>query len=321
MATKAAKRQPHLSSPHGRCAPSFLILAAGIACVYGCHRPTPLPHANNPASIPAQTSPIGDPLTYLHRVRERAKALGGFEATFYRQERIGWPIPRLSRLEHIRAWFRAEPFSVKFRWLNPDSDYVEAAYIAGRNDGRLTLLPRRGLLPGFPPKPIHCAPEVPVRLHRARNPITDFGPARLMERTLSKIEQAERLGGATVHYLGLARNELLPRPVHRFRIEYPAAPQFTCPVQDLLVDPKTQLPAGTFLWRADGQLDMMYVYTDIVPRDDLTDADFAITASKGLRKKSKSAKRSTAASTNPKRPTTRPLRGAKSPVAPDRAPL
>jgi hypothetical protein len=117
----------------------------------------------------------------------------------------------------------------------------------------------------------------------SKNPVTDFGLERMMERTVASLDKA----GDTVRiaYQGLKQAPLLDRPVHHLRLEYP--PQdWKTPYHDLYIDSATELPAGTVLSLSDHQLDAAYFYTRLDTNVQLGDADFALEAERAAGKQS-----------------------------------
>src|SRR5262245_25882728 len=77
----------------------------------------PVGVAETPPSNDPQASAVG----YLKHVADKTKSLKQYRVTFIRQERLG-VVPVLKKQERIAAAFRAEPFSVHFAWLAPDSE-------------------------------------------------------------------------------------------------------------------------------------------------------------------------------------------------------
>lgn len=225
-----------------------------------------------------QPDPAADPMAYLNFVRERSLALQKYRLRFTRRERLGL-IPSLRKAERIDARFRSEPFSVYFLWRDDDSEYAEAAFVRGRDDDKVLLLPRRGLL-GLPPTVGRFNVQDAVSFQKARNPITDFGLARMMERTIDRVAAAESLGGATVRYVGREpikseRADNAPL-AHRFELTFPQRDPYPNKRMDLYIDPERHVPMGVWLWLPDGKLDAMYTYENIEPAATWSDNDFEI---------------------------------------------
>jgi len=213
-------------------------------------------------------------LTYLERVLARCESLNAYEVVFHRRERRGL-FNQLSEWERMKVYFRAKPLAVKMVWLDEGSEYAEAVYREDANDGKVLVLPRRGLF-GLPPRVGAYPPVEAVRWGKSLRPITHFGLASMMRRTLEKIREARSRGGAVVLYRGRARLSRTGRVVHHFEIKYPKG--FTRAArQDLYIDAETSLPAGTELWLPDGNLLAAYFYEPPVVRN-LPDEVFQISA-------------------------------------------
>lgn len=215
-----------------------------------------------------------DPLGYIRKTADRAAALKQYKLTFFRQERLGI-VPSLHEMEHIAARFRDEPFSVYFKWQDANSEFAQAAYVQGTHADKVLLLPRQGLF-GLPPTVQQYGVQDAVTFHKSRNPITDFGLARMMERTLRRMADADRFGGVKLSYRGVETVGRNLRPAHRFEVLFPKQDPYPNKRMDLYVDARTDLPAGVYLWLPDGKLDAMYLYEDVDPAVALEAADFAI---------------------------------------------
>jgi len=181
------------------------------------------------------------------------------------------------------AEHREEPFSVRFTWLDEDSEYAQAVYVEGRNDGKVLLLPRKGAM-GLPPQVQAYPPSFAVLFQKARNPITDFGPRRMLERIIDRIEKAQAKGVVKITLKEPAEIGPAKEPCFHLELRYPPGDPFACKLQDLYINARTHVPVGTYLWlpgkveRSSDTLDAMYVYGGINPEVQLTDATFQITA-------------------------------------------
>ncbi len=214
-----------------------------------------------------------DPLAYLEQVRQRCAQLDGYRVTLVRIERRGFgPFRRLVGPERIEAWFRRTPFSVRLRWLDPDSPHAESVFVAGRNDGKVLYRPRRGWL-GGPPGVLEADPGTAVRLGQSLRPITDFGLERLMEQTLDAIRRAG--GAAVVTACGPVYIDDIPQPVEALTIRVP--PEVSRPpVIELYIDPRRELPVCAVLRSTSGRLEAAYIYRDIDTDVHVRDDDFRL---------------------------------------------
>jgi hypothetical protein len=176
----------------------------------------------------------------------------------------------------MSALFRKEPLSVKFEWPADESDYAESVYVEGQNRDKLLVRERKGLL-GLRPQVRVLNVMDPVKFGRARNPITEFGLARLVERTLIPFDDPEIRDKSSISYQGVSTPELTDRLVHVVRIERPPTPGLRYTRQDFYIDAETLLPAGTDLLLPGGDIEARYRYYDIDLTASLTDGDFRLT--------------------------------------------
>jgi len=259
---------------------SVIVSAVVVICTAGC-APQPTGGRIQTTREPEQRlTPEGerikaDPVGYLRGLFERCEAFDQYSLTFYRQERVGTVVQKLSPMEQVDALFRKKPFSVKFTWKSPDPVYYESLYVDGQNDGKLILRERKGMFP-FPPQVRAIDPALPVKLGMARNPITDFGLARVVRRSLVAFDDPTLAGVMSIRYEGVVNLEPMNRPAHWLRIERPPTPGYAYTRQDFYVDEESQLPAGTDLWLKSGELGARYRYADINAQVQLSDQDFRL---------------------------------------------
>lgn len=214
-----------------------------------------------------------NPVAFLREVAERTSQLKAYRLTFYRQERLGLPA-QLGPLEEMRAAFRQDPFSVKLEWPGDDAPYYESVYDQGQSKGQMTIRERKGALPFLPPTTRTIDIMFPVKIGKSKNPITDFGLRRIMERTLLPFDDPEVAKVMTVTYKGVVNVEPMNRPAHYIRIDRPKTAGLAYTRQDVYIDAETLLPAGTDLFLPGDVLDARYRYSDVRTDVQLTDADF-----------------------------------------------
>ncbi len=225
-----------------------------------------------------------EPVEFLEESFVKARALKQFRAEFHRQERLGL-IGMLHGRERMTAEYRADPLSIRFTWLDKDSEYRQAAYVAGQYGGKVLLLSRVGLL-GLPPAIEKFPPSWAVLFGKAKFPITDFGPKRLMEKTLARIEAAKAFGKVRITLKGPVLIGPLKEPCYHLELRYPHGDKFSAKLQDLYIHTETQLPVATFLWRpgkeerTSATLDAMYQYVGLDQTIKLSSSDFMIDANK-----------------------------------------
>lgn len=283
-------------------AAAVLVLAAGAWG--GCARPDV--HVEIPSGVDAEWTEQGfaevdDELMHcLQRSLDAARELKTFRTNFLRQERLGAFVRELHPVEDILAEYRDEPFSVRFSWRGDGSEYRQCVYVDGANGNMVLLLPRKGLF-GLPASVQKYPAQFAVEFHKARNPITDFGPRRMMERIIDRIEKAKAHGPVLVREGPTTEVGPAREPCRHFVLRYPKGDEFACKLQDLYLHKDTNLPVATYLWLTDGQerspatLDGMYVYAGLEPNVSLTDGNFEITeaeAKKGSDGKSPSRRAS-----------------------------
>lgn len=215
-----------------------------------------------------------DPVAWLRELKERCDALDQYTLRFHRQERLGL-IPTLGKVEDIRAAYRHEPFSVKFEWPDETMPYYESVYVAGQNKGKLLVRERHGILL-FPPQVRILNLDDPVKLGKAKNPVTAFGLAEISTRTLAPFDDPKLQKIMTIRYEGLVDLEPFHRPAHHLRIERPPTEGYRYTAQDFYVDADTLLPAGTNLWLQSGALDASYRYSEVNANVPLTDTNFRL---------------------------------------------
>jgi hypothetical protein len=178
-------------------------------------------------------------------------------------------------MEEIEAAFRKRPFSVKFAWTDEKMPYYETVYVEGKNDNKLVVRERHGLLLA-PPQVRVIDVDLPAKIGKAKNPITVFGLANLARRTLEPFDDPRLKDVMTIKCVGVEVLEPTGRRVYHLAIERPPTEGYRYTRQDVYVDAETGLPAGTDLWLADGQLDSRYRYADVRTDVQLTDADFVV---------------------------------------------
>jgi hypothetical protein len=244
------------------------------------------PRAVEPQPGPVQGMPAAEadaraeavrrnPAGYLQRVADKCRGLEQYTLRFTRCERRGLLQQRYGP-EHMFCRFRRRPFSVRVQWLDKDSKYLEMAYVEGRADNRVRFVTRRWILGLLPPPQVNEVDLLaPVAADEFRRPLSEFGLERLMARTLNSYRTAG--DDAMLTYEGLRQLPDGGATVHCLHLEYPPSRQ-RAPIQELYIDVVTDLPAGTILKLASGELDASYFYGDIDLNVRLIDADFLLDA-------------------------------------------
>jgi hypothetical protein len=229
----------------------------------------------------ADVSPIAaDPMAFLRDTLAKTRLLSQYTMSFERQERLGI-IPILRPTEHIHAEYRDSPFSVRFTWTDADSEYLQCVYIEGKNDGKVVLLPRKGIA-GASPAPQMFPASWAVLFQKARNPITDFGPRRMMERIFDRIEKAKKHGEVKITVLDPKTIGPAKEPCYHLELRYPKGDQYPCKLQDLYIHMDNHWPVATYLWlpgkveRTESTLDALYLYASLDPKAQVSDDRFVL---------------------------------------------
>lgn len=236
--------------------------------------------AESPAAASDAASETQQHIAFLKESLAETMKLKTLTVNFLRQERLGL-LKELKPKEDIIAEHRDEPFSVRFTWNDAKSEYRQCVYIHGKEGNKVLLMPRSGLF-GLPPTLQKYPAEFAVTFQKARNPITDFGPRRMMERVIDRIEKARAHGDVKITRLDPKPIGPLNETCHHFELRYPAGDQYACKLQDLYISTTTKLPVATYLWipgkveRSDATLDAMYMYSGLKANVALTDANFVI---------------------------------------------
>jgi len=250
-----------------------------LAVLAGCAAPGDMRHETRIETPDMQYAREGKrieaaPVTWLRDLKERCDALDQYTLRFHRQERLGL-IPTLGQVEDIRASYRHKPFSVKFEWPDEKMPYYESVYVTGQNNNKLLVRERHGILM-FPPQVRILNLDDPVKLGKAKNPVTAFGLAEITTRTLAPFDDPKLQEIMTIRYQGLVDLDPFHRPAHHLRIERPPTEGYRYTAQDFYVDAETHLPAGTNLWLKNGSLDASYRYSEVNPNVELTNDDFKL---------------------------------------------
>ncbi len=212
-----------------------------------------------------------DPVAYLKKLEERCSALPYYQLVLYRQEKLG----QLQPLEKMIARFRRDPFSVKFIWDDPQADYFESVYVEGKNDNKLLVRERKGIL-FMPPTVRTIDPTLSVKIGKSKNPITSFGLANMVRRTLGPITDPEIADQIVFHYRGVVELDPTGYPAHYLEIIRPITRKWIHARQDFYIDAENLLPAGVDLWNKDESLDARYRYANIDTNVSFSDADFQL---------------------------------------------
>lgn len=257
--------------------------AALVWAVVGCGPASvERPSAAKMAGYESEIDQIkADPLAFLRQSFAKTCKLKRFSTEFHRQERLGLLGGQLKPLERMQADYRTDPLSIRFTWMDADYEYQQAVYVEGKHDNQVVLLPKLGLF-GLPPQPAKYPPNWAVVFSKSKFPITDFGPKRLMEKTIARIDKAMTVGEVRIAVRGTTEVGPLKELCYHFEIRYPAKDEFPTKLHDLYIHARTHLPVATFLWlpgkdeRSSETLDAMYEYIGLNADAPIDDSTFRI---------------------------------------------
>ena len=260
-----------------------LCLAAVVTHVIGCGPPPisrveVVPVAGYDQEVAKRIQ--ADPVAFLNESFAETQKLDQFTTDFCRQERLG-VLRQLRPIEHIKAEYRTVPLSIRFTWQDRNSEFRQCAYVEAKNEDKVLLLPRSGVL-GLPPDVQKYPLTWAVLFGKSKFPMTDFGPRRLMEKTIDRIKKAEAFGKVQITLREPAEIGPAKEPCFHLEIRYPQGDPFETKLQDVYIHLQTRLPVATFLWlpgkeeRCSETLDAMYEYGNLRPDVELTDANFRI---------------------------------------------
>lgn len=232
-----------------------------------------------PATMREVRSAI-DPQHLLDEAFRAAAAVTSARMTFHRQERLGL-FKSLKPAERMVALCRETPFCVMFTWLDDDSEFSQCLYIEGANDGAVLLHRRRGLL-GGPGGVVAFPPKLGVVFQKAKLPITDFGPRRVMAALHQRIDDADAFGGIDAEYNGRASVGPSDELCDHLMLRFPEKDSHAAKRVELYLHVDTHLPVMIELWLPDrggdatAALDARYIFAKSEINVPLTDSDFRL---------------------------------------------
>jgi hypothetical protein len=249
-------------------ATAVLLWAAGCTQPMAPKLPLSSIHPSEPAAPDARFI-SDDPAGYLRDTLRRCTELEVYEVDFWRQEQRRTLLgDGLSDEEHMRVKYKDEPLSIRMDFSEP-STFSSVAYVEGQNGNMLRCKWRKALIPGARPPINDYDPQSAVKFGFSRSPVTDFGVRRLLELIVDALDRTTAEGLAPqVTYRGVGKFEKDGLPVHHIELLYHPDTGLERLKVDLLVHVDSELPAGCYLWQADGQLDAKYLYAhyDLQPQ-------------------------------------------------------
>ncbi len=267
------------------CYYGFLVLL-GVTVVAGAYPPLappapPPPAAPQPMDVPAPTvpatapsSPLDEPLRLVGEAKKAFAEVRDYTCRLVKRERIDG---RLQAQTIMVMHVRSAPFSVYFRWLEPQALVgQEACYVAGRNGGKMRVRPRGFLgAVGF----VSLDPNDPRVRENSRHVITEAGIGHLIEQFTAGWDQERRWGLSQVQ---IAEYEYDHRRCIRVEVVHPTNPdqRFLHHRDVVFFDKETHLPIRmeAYDWPRrpgdPGDLLETYSYTSLRLNVGLTDEVF-----------------------------------------------
>lgn len=217
----------------------------------------------------------------LDAAMSAAEGVRSARMEFHRQERLGI-FQSLKPAERMIALCRESPFSVLFTWLDDDSEFSQCLFIEGANENRVLLHRRKGLL-GGPGGVVAFPPALGVVFQKAKLPITEFGPRRVMAAIQNRIDAAEAWGGVDVKVRGRAIVGPADELCDHLTLMFPEKDAHAAKRVELYLHAETHLPVMIELWlpdRGDGasdaSLDARYLFAGVEINPPLEDGHFEL---------------------------------------------
>lgn len=237
-----------------------VVLSAHIAC------------GQSPAPSAAGEHPLEAAIKLANQSREAASQLKDYRVKFTKREVVR---NQMFSSEMLMK-FRAEPFSVYLRFINPEHAGREVMYIEGQNNNQM-LAHDTGFkaIAGT----VALDPNGPMALAEARYPITRIGIENMAVGIIQQWEREKAFGECDVKYYPEAK--LGERPVIVIESAHPVRrEQFRFALTRFWIDKETRLPTRVqqydFPAVPGGQPILVedYTYTGVEPNIGLTAADF-----------------------------------------------
>ena len=206
-----------------------------------------------------------DPMGVLQGVLARHRmTVEGYRCTFVKRERIAG---KLRDREVIACEFQEAPFAVRMRWLEGAGRAEATLFAAGENDDQVLIVPAgpaaKGALRFLGKSYVARAPDSPEAREAARAPITQFGMANALRRTLAIWQTSKDRNELRVDYLGVTAVPALDgRRCHVFHRTAPAPEAEGVTESKIYLDAETKLQVGTVV-RAGFDLVGEYFFRDV----------------------------------------------------------
>ncbi len=206
-----------------------------------------------------------DPMAVLQGVLARHRmAVEGYRCTFVKREKIN---DKLRDREVIACESQESPFAVTCRWLEGKGRAEASLFVAGENDDQVLIVPSsptaKGALRLLGKSYASRSPDSPEARDAARSPVTQFGMANALRRTLATWQAAKDRNELRVVYQGVVDvPELDGRRCHVFHRTTPTPEAEGVTQSFIYLDAETKLQVGTVI-RAGDDLVAEYYYKNV----------------------------------------------------------
>lgn len=223
----------------------------------------------------AAEHPVDAPLELLQQCRQRYGKVRDYTATIVRQELVG---KTLLSEQTIEAKFRSEPFSVYYKWLDPEAG-KELIFCAGQNDDKVV-----SHTTGFAKALMGLSkadPDSSAAMKGTRQSVREAGIGRLIERLITRLEFERQFDKTKIETKHMKING---RPCYLVAAVHPEADdgKFMYHTMKVYIDKAEMLPVRIEVYgypekpgTEPGNLIEMYTYLDLKINPGLSDFDFS----------------------------------------------
>lgn len=244
---------------------------------------TPLKmEAQSPIAAPVRREgageehPIDRPLALMRQCKIRFAKVHDYSATLIRQEQVG---RELMPVQTIEAKFRSQPFSVYYKWLEPEAG-KEWIFQEGQNDDKV-LSHATGFAKALTGT-TRLEPESSVALKGTRHSIREAGIGNLIDRLITNWEFERRFRETEVE---IKHMKLNGRPCFLVATVHPRPDdnKFTFHTVKVYIDKEEMLPVRIEAYAypreggaETGPLLESYTYLDLKINPGYSDYDFNV---------------------------------------------
>ena len=193
-------------------------------------------------------APGGDVAGLVAQARAGLDAMASYQVALHRQERVNG---RLEPEEDVIVAIRREPRAVRLTWPAGPHKGREVLYRSDEPGGMMHVNMADSAIPV--PR-LSLPPESPMVMRNSRHPVTEAG----FDSIVASLEQALKSSG--LEYAGMETPEPLDRPHPCLSRTTPAGDRWRA-----YLDPTTHLPAMVRCESANGDLQELYVFSDVRP--------------------------------------------------------